>query len=118
MRSPVPRKNRQLNAMPAIHIALLRAKTTIPEERVETMLNSVRALRGEIRGLIDVWCGRNTHADADRFSHCIVVVAEDEEAISRYRRHPSHEPIANEFIAIEEDSVGCDIIDRRSARPS
>jgi len=97
--------------MPAIHIALLRAKGEVSNERVEAMLQSVREIRKHVPGLSDVRCGRNEHPDRARFTHCIIVTAENSAAIQEYRSHPLHEPIAREFAEIEEDSVGCDIMD-------
>ena len=97
--------------MPAFHVVLLSAKSHIPEERVNGMLQALRDIRSHVPGLLDVKCGKNKHADSHRFPYCIVVIGEDEAAIERYRRHPLHGPIAEEFVQIELDSGGCDFTD-------
>lgn len=97
--------------MPSIHVVLLRPKPGIPESRVEAMLQSVRDIRKYVPGLLDVRCGKNEHVDRIRFTHCIIVIGENDAALQAYRKHPLHEPIGKEFVEIEEDSVGCDILD-------
>lgn len=57
---------------------------------MEQLLATIRALVDRIPGVIAIHAGDNLTDRAQGYSHGIIVVLEDEEALAGYLAHPEH----------------------------
>ncbi len=94
-----------------IHIALFRWKENTTTQEINDALLSVKALENKCPGVKSIHCGKNFHKEAKGFTHGIVVLAENQNALDGYRQHPDHKFIAQKIEAIEEDGIGFDFQD-------
>lgn len=94
-----------------IHIALFRWKKDVSDETIESALRKVKQLKDECGGIIDIFCGENYHKESKGFTHGVVVIAENQVALEKYREHPSHKVVAKDIEKIEEDGLGFDFKD-------
>ncbi len=95
-----------------VHIALFRWKPGATAEQTTEALEKVKALKNECEGINDIFCGENYHKESKGFTHGVVVIARNQEALDSYRKHPDHRIIAATIEAIEEDGLGFDFRDR------
>ncbi|PIR87544.1 MAG: stress protein [Candidatus Harrisonbacteria bacterium CG10_big_fil_rev_8_21_14_0_10_45_28] len=91
-----------------VHIALFKWKVGTSEEKIENILADVKALKKGRVGIQDILVGKNYHKEAKGFTHGVVVLAENQEVLDGYRKHPQHGEIVKDIEEIEEDSLGFD----------
>lgn len=91
-----------------VHIALYRWKNGTTEERVNNILMRIKQLKEKCDGIIDILCGKNYHKESKGFTHGIVVLAKNQQALDGYRFHPDHLIIAKDVEGMEEDGLGFD----------
>ena len=85
-----------------MHIALFKWKKGATKEHVDKALDDVRALKTKYKGVIDIMCGENFSKWSEGFTHAVVVLAKDREALQVYRNHPLHKVVAEEIEKMEE----------------
>ena len=76
--------------MTNLHIAWLRFKEGVTDERIEQHLAGCRTLPDKVPVMIDLQCGPNFTDRAAGYTHGIVVTLPDPEAIAAYLEHPEH----------------------------
>lgn len=92
-----------------VHIALFKWKKGVTKERIEKALDDVRALKTKCKGVIDIMCGENFSKWSEGYTHAVVVLAKDREALQGYRDHPLHKVVAKEIESMEEgNGIGVD----------
>ena len=91
-----------------IHIALFKWKSGTDEKAIQEVLKNIKVLKNELNDIRDISVGKNYHNESKGFTHGVVVLAENQEALDKYRKHPRHTTILKNIEAIEEDSLGFD----------
>jgi len=91
-----------------VHVALFKWKENVTKEKINKILNDIRQLKDKIEGIKDILCGENFSPHSEGFTHAIVVIAEDGDALQRYRDHPGHRGLAFEIAKMEEYGIGVD----------
>lgn len=91
-----------------VHIALFQWKSNISKTEIEQAFADVRALKGKVAGVIDIFCGENFSPWAEKFTHAVVVLTKDRNALNAYRKHPNHTDVAKRIEAMEDKSLGVD----------
>lgn len=94
-----------------IHLALYRWKAETSEEQINNALQSIKNLKDKCKGITDIFCGKNYHKESKGLTHGIVILAENQEALDNYRKHPDHAIAANIIEKMEEDGLGFDFKD-------
>ncbi len=94
-----------------IHIALYAWKEDVTSQEIAVALDAVRQLKDKVEGLVDIKCGENFSKWNEGFTHAIVVLAEDQAALDRYRNHPDHFAVAKQIDHMESKSIGVDFVD-------
>jgi hypothetical protein len=61
---------------------------------------------------ISIYCGENSSRWSQGFTHAVVVIGTDQQAIDNYRKDSVHEEAAKLIDAIELEGVGVDFQDR------
>jgi hypothetical protein len=76
--------------MTNLHIAWMRFKEGVTDERIEQHFAACRTLPDKVPVVMDLQCGPNFTDRAGGFTHGIVVTLPSREAISDYLEHPEH----------------------------
>ena len=91
------------------HIVLLKVKSDISEQAVNSMVNALRELKSQIPGIVDLSVGKNTSERSQGFTHGLVVRFRDREALETYLPHPAHQDVVKMRIGpIVEDVIAVD----------
>lgn len=93
-----------------VHMAIFKWKKDITEEEIHNILNQLRGLKDKVQGLMEIHCGKNISKWANDYTHAVLVLAKNQEALDSYRNHPDHQKIARKIEEMEEDSIGVDFI--------
>lgn len=93
-----------------IHIAIFKWKSDVIESEIEKTFKEIKQLEKKIPGVQSIYCGVNYSKWAQGFTHGVVVIAENQEALDSYRTHPDHEIIANKVDSMEENGIGIDFV--------
>ncbi len=80
-----------------IHIVLLQPKPETMSEELEAVLERVRALKGQISGLLAVQAGANRHQANQGYTYGFVMQFENEEYLRAYSPHPAHKAVSPEL---------------------
>jgi len=91
-----------------IHIALFRWKEGVSEDEVSEALTLVHAIKDKVGGVQDIFVGKNFHSENKGYTHGVVVIAENQQALDEYRSHPDHKQIAEKIEQMEADGIGFD----------
>lgn len=94
-----------------IHLALFKWKQGTKQETIDNALQKVKQLKDKCEGIFHIFCGENYHKEAKGYTYGIVVIAQNQESLDRYRQHPNHKILAKDIEAIEEDGLGFDFKD-------
>lgn len=91
-----------------VHIALFKWKPEITPGRIAKLLDDIRALKGQIPEIREIYAGENYSKWAKEYTHAVVVTCRSREDLNTYRAHPAHKPIADICDKYEADSIGFD----------
>ena len=72
------------------HVVLFKTRPGTPPEQVQAMVDGLRALRGQIPGIVDLTCGHNFCDRNQGYNVGLVVRFESREALAVYLPHPAH----------------------------
>jgi len=97
-----------------VHIALFRWKEGTKQDHIDRLLETVKRLKTKCNGIVNILVGQNYHKESKGFTHGVVVLAKDQEALDNYRKHPDHKIVAKEIEKVEEDGLGFDFEDSGS----
>lgn len=70
-------------------------RTGVDGERIAAAL---RALAGELDGVVDYRCGQDAGVTPDAYDFAVVGTFTDRDAFAAYRDHPEHQRILTELI--------------------
>jgi len=79
------------------HIVLLQPKPETTSEELEAVLERVKALKGQIPGLLTVQAGANRHQANQGYTYGFVMQFESEEHLQAYSPHPAHRAVSPEL---------------------
>ncbi len=109
-RQDICRLKQKMN-MPHIHVALFKWKPdTLPDE-IDRALAMVRSVTERVDGVSAIYCGENASRWSQGFTHAVVVVGKDQQAIDDYRADAVHAEAAKLIEAMELDGIGVDVAD-------
>jgi hypothetical protein len=91
-----------------VHIALFSWKPEVDPEAIQKAFDDVKALKDAVPGLIDIRCGKNFSRWAEGYTHAVIVLAQNKDALEAYRVHPDHAEVAQRIEAMESKSLGVD----------
>lgn len=97
-----------------LHVALFAWKPEISKDEVDQILKSVCELKSKIDGIVEIYAGDNFSKWNDGFTHAVVVLAKNIEALESYREYPEHKIIAAKIDNMEAKSIGIDLIHKKS----
>ena len=80
------------------HIVLFKWKPEASDLQISEAINSLRALKSKIPGIIDLSCGKNFSERGQGFQHGLVVRFNNRESLKNYLPHPSHQEIFQNLI--------------------
>lgn len=78
------------------HVVLVRVKPGTSQEQIDAMAAGYNSMKEEIPELVSWSMGPNLRGDSE-FTHVMVAVVENPEALKRYVDHPLHQRVAAEF---------------------
>jgi hypothetical protein len=91
-----------------IHVALFKWKPEVDPAVVEKLIGDIKALKGRISQIVEIYAGENFSKWAKEYTHAVVVTFKNREDLDAYRIHPAHKPIAEACDSLEADSIGLD----------
>jgi len=80
------------------HIVLFKWTETATPQAIDAAVAELRALKGKIRGIIDLSCGTNFSDRSAGFTHGLVVRFTDRAALDAYGPNPAHQHVVQNFI--------------------
>ena len=95
--------------MTNLHVAWLRFKDGVSDERIGHHLEACRSLPEKVPVMIDLQCGQNFTDREGGFTHGIVVTLPSAEAISAYLEHPEHVNVVEPLREDVDDLLVMDI---------
>ena len=91
------------------HIVLFKWKEDATPEAIAKAVTELRALKGQIPGVLDLTCGTNYTDRAKGFTHGLVVRFNSRAALEEYGPHPAHQHVVQNYInPIREDILALD----------
>lgn len=72
------------------HIVLFAVEEDAPEEGVEDLLSSLRALKESIASVRDLSVGEDFSGRAGEYTHALFARFEDRDGLQEYLEHPDH----------------------------
>ncbi|GHO99526.1 hypothetical protein KSF_095740 [Reticulibacter mediterranei] len=93
------------------HIVLLQPKPETTPEEMEAVLEKVKALKGQIPGLVEVQAGPNGHTANQGYTYGFIMRFVDEEHLKAYSPHPAHRAVSPELRRLSTYLLNFDIPD-------
>ena len=81
------------------HLVLFQWKPEASAEAIAQVMTALRALKGQISGIVDLTCGENFSPRSQGYTHALTVRFEDRAALETYGPHPAHQRVVQEMIA-------------------
>jgi antibiotic biosynthesis monooxygenase (ABM) superfamily enzyme len=72
------------------HLVFFTVEPGAPEEEVEDLLSSLRALKEKVPGVVDLSVGENFSERSGGYTHGLFVRFEDREGLATYMTHSEH----------------------------
>ena len=80
------------------HIVLFKWQENTPPEKINQVLQELKALENKIPGIINLSCGENFSARNQGFQHGLIVQFADYNSLEAYFPHPEHQNVVNNYI--------------------
>ena len=80
------------------HLVLFQWTPDASAEAIAQVLAALKALRGQVPGIVDLTCGENFSARAQGYTHALTVRFEARAALDAYGPHPAHQKVVQELI--------------------
>jgi hypothetical protein len=93
-----------------LHVVLYRWKPHTTQDKITKVLEGIQKLKEVVPGIRDIYSGENIGRASKGYTHAVVVLAEDEEALAEYKAHPLHQTILGEVDDIKDEGVGVDFV--------
>jgi hypothetical protein len=91
------------------HIVLFKWTAEATPQQIDTAMTELRALQGQIDGIIHLTCGADFSGRAHGFTHALIVRFRDRAALEAYGPHPAHQSVVqNRINPIRADVLACD----------
>lgn len=72
------------------HLVFFAVREDALDEEVEDLLSSIRGLRGEVPGVVDLSVGKDFSGRSGEYSHALFARFEDAAGLKEYMGHPAH----------------------------
>ena|SRR5579884_811610 len=92
-----------------LHMVFLQPKPETTREEMLTVLERVKALKGQIPGLLDVQASENKHAANQGYTYGFVMTFENEEALKAYSPHPAHRAVSPDLRSLSTSLLNFDL---------
>jgi hypothetical protein len=92
------------------HMVWIKFRLEVSPERIAAHMAALAGLRQRIPEIIDLHAGTNITDRARGYTHGLIVVVEDADALQRYLDHPEHVAVARP-LKEDADVVAMDIAD-------
>ena len=76
-----------------IHVFAFRWKAGVAEEQKQRVVSSIRALQGQIPGLLETWVGKNFSTRGQDYELGGVMKFSDRASLDAYGPHPVHQEL-------------------------
>jgi len=90
------------------HLVFFAIREEAPREDVEDLLSSIRALRKEVPGTIDLSVGEDFSGRSGGYTHGIFARFEDTAGLREYMEHPAHLAVVEK---LEATTTGRIVVD-------
>ena len=80
------------------HLVLFQWTSDASAEAITNVVTELRALKGQIAGVIDLTCGENFSPRSMGYTHALTARFADRAALDTYGPHPAHQRVVQEFI--------------------
>lgn len=90
------------------HLVFFAIREEAPREDVEDLLSSIRALRDEVPGTIDLSVGEDFSGRSGGYTHGIFARFEDTAGLREYMEHPAHLAVVEK---LEATTTGRIVVD-------
>jgi hypothetical protein len=80
------------------HLVLFQWTADASPEAIAHVVTELRALKGQIPGVVDLTCGTNFSSRSQGYTHALTVRLTDSAALEAYGPHPAHQRVVQEFI--------------------
>lgn len=90
------------------HIVLFKPKTTTTAQQEDELIQMLRAMRGQIPGIVDLSAGRNFSERGRGNTIGLVVRFTDHAALEAYATHPVHLPVVQRVREIMDEVTAVD----------
>lgn len=80
------------------HIVLFQWIDTASAPDIERAVEGLRALKGEIEGIVELSCGTNTSDRSQGYTHGLYVRFVDRASLEAYQPHPAHQEVVQKLI--------------------
>ena len=87
------------------HVVLFKFKPSTSKEEIAKIAEDMKALKGQVEGLVDLSIGDNFSTRNKGFDAGLVVRFTDEKALNAYQEHPEHVRILTEQLKPNLDDV-------------
>ena len=88
--------------MPQVkHLGVFQFKSEVTSEEIDSCMDALRGMVGQISGLEEVLCGPYSSPEGmnEGYTHGFVMTFESPEARDAYLPHPNHEVVKNQILA-------------------
>jgi hypothetical protein len=80
------------------HLVLFKVRRDASPEAAEEMVRRLRALEGEVPGILALSCGANFSERSQGYTHGLYVRFPDRDALQTYQVHPRHRAAVEEAV--------------------
>ena len=80
------------------HVVLFKLNPETSTDERQAAIRALKALRGQIEGIVDLTCGENFSERSQGFEIGLVVRFRDRAALDAYLPHPAHRGAVEQFI--------------------
>lgn len=79
-------------------IVLFQWKEDVSADAIAALIDSIKAMKTQIPGLLDISCGENFDKGSPDYEYAVVFRFQDYQAFEVFGPHPAHENVVNNFI--------------------
>jgi hypothetical protein len=72
------------------HLVFFTVREGASDEEVDDLVSSIRALREEVPGTVDLSVGEDFSGRSGGYTHALFARFEDTDGLERYMKHPAH----------------------------
>ncbi len=90
------------------HLVFFAVKDEASGEEVEDLLASIRGLKGEVPGVVDLSVGEDFSGRSGDYTHALFARFEDAAGLQKYMEHPAHLAVVEKLGATTSGRIVAD----------